>query len=172
MKSPTDDPAEVRTLDVVHAAEHGNLVMSSGPFMEVTLRGSRKCDRRSHPGDDLNLPGGRAVLRVNVQCPNWFDVDRVQVFLNGRPAESLNFTRQSSPGRFSDGNVKFEQEIPIQVKGDTHVIVAAIGEDRRLGMVMGPEHAADRPWLSRIRSSSMSTAADSKPIKIRWEHYP
>ncbi len=37
VRSPTDDPAQIRTLDVVHAAERGNLVMSSGPFMEVRL---------------------------------------------------------------------------------------------------------------------------------------
>jgi hypothetical protein len=144
VKSPTDDPAKVRTLDVVHAAERGNVVMSSGPFLEVTLRGVESANDAS-PGDDLMVPGGRARLRVKVQCPNWFDVDRVQVFLNGRPAESLNFTRQSSPGRFSDANTKFDQEIPLEVKRDTHVIVAAIGERSKLGMVMGPEHAEDPP---------------------------
>ena len=37
LKSPTDDPAEIKTLDVVHAAERGHLVMSSGPFLEVKL---------------------------------------------------------------------------------------------------------------------------------------
>ena len=29
-------------------------------------------------------------------------VDRVQVLLNGKPAESLNFTRQATPDRFAD----------------------------------------------------------------------
>jgi hypothetical protein len=41
LRSPTDDPAEIRTLDVVHAAERGRLVMTSGPFLEVTLRAGR-----------------------------------------------------------------------------------------------------------------------------------
>ena len=82
---------------------------------------------------------------MRVQCPNWFDVDRVQVFLNGRPAEALNFTRQSAPERFSDATVKFDQEIPLRLERDTHVIVAAIGEQSKLGPVMGPEHADDRP---------------------------
>ena len=82
---------------------------------------------------------------MRVQCPNWFDVDRVQVFLNGRPDEALNFTRQSAPERFSDATVKFDQEIPLRLERDTHVIVAAIGEHSKLGPVMGPEHADDRP---------------------------
>ena len=102
LKSPTDNPADVRALDIVHAAERGNVVMSSGPFMEVRLNAGGTAQDAS-PGDDLLVPAGQASLRVRVQCPNWFDIDRVQVFLNGRPAESLNFTRQSChPKRFSD----------------------------------------------------------------------
>ena len=38
---------------------------------------------------------GECELAVKVQCPNWFDINRVQVFLNGRPAEKLNFTRKT-----------------------------------------------------------------------------
>jgi hypothetical protein len=145
LKSPTDDPAEVRTLDIVHAAEQGNLVMSSGPFMEVKLRAGGAAAKEVSPGDNLTAPGGQTTMRVRVQCPNWFDVDRVQVFLNGRAAESLNFTRQSTSERFSDATMKFDQEFPIQLERDTHVIVAAIGERSKLGPVMGPDHANDRP---------------------------
>ncbi len=145
LKSPTDDPAAIRTLDVVRAAERGHVVMSSGPFLEVELRASGGAGAPAIPGDDLVLPGGRGSLHVRVQCPNWFDVDRVQVFLNGRPVESLNFTRQSSPDPFSSATMKFDREIPIQLDRDTHVIVAAIGEHSKLGPVMGPEHADDPP---------------------------
>ena len=134
-----------RTLDVVHASERGNLVMSSGPFMEVKLRAGRGSEAEAGPGDDLSVPGGVATLKVRVQCPNWFDVDRVQVFVNGKPVESLNFTRKGSADRFSGGTMKFDQEIPLQLPGDAHVIVAAIGEGSKLGPVVGPEHAADRP---------------------------
>jgi hypothetical protein len=145
VKSPTDDPAAIRTLDVVHAAERGNLVMSSGPFLEVKLRASRSSEAEAIPGENLSAPGGATMLKIRVQCPNWFDVDRVQVFLNGRAAEELNFTRRSAPGRFSDAVVKFDQEVPLRLARDSHVIVAAIGEQSRLGPVMGPEHAEDRP---------------------------
>ena len=41
--------------------------------------------------------------------------------------------------------MKFDQEIPLRLEEDAHVIVAAIGESSRLGPVMGPEHADDRP---------------------------
>lgn len=145
LKSPTDNPAEVRTLDMVHAAERGHLVMSNGPFLEVKLIAKGGSAAEAIPGDDLSAPGGETTLRVKVQCPNWFDVDRVQVFVNGRAAEALNYTRQSTPDRFATKTVKFEQEIPVRLERDAHVIVAAIGERSKLGPVMGPDHAANLP---------------------------
>ena len=66
-------------------------------------------------------------------------------FLNGRPDESLNFTRANTPAKFASGIVKFDQEIPLSLDRDAHVIVATIGEKSKLGPVMGPEHANDRP---------------------------
>jgi len=145
VKSPTDNPAEIKPLDVVHAAERGNLVMTTGPFLEVTLEAQGPSKAPAIPGDTVAAPGGKAFLHVRVQCPNWFDVDRVQVFLNGRPDERLNFTRKTRPDRFAASTVKFDQDIPLSLSADTHVIVAAIGEHSKLGAVMGPDHAADLP---------------------------
>ena len=145
VKSPTDDPAQVKTLDVVHAAERGNLVMTSGPFLEVKLKAAEGAGPEAIPGENLAAPGGALALHVRVQCPNWLDVDRVQVFVNGRRRHSLNFTRRSAPEKFTNAVVKFDQEIPLQLDLDAHVIVAAIGERSRLGPVMGPDHAADHP---------------------------
>jgi hypothetical protein len=142
IKSPTDDPALIKTLDVVHAAERGNLVMSTGPFLEVTMTAHQAT---AYPGDNLRASGGKANLKVRVQCPNWFDIDRVQVFNNGRPDPALNFTRDATSDRFSAGTVKFDQEIPLALTADAHVIVAAIGEHSKLGPAMGPDHAADQP---------------------------
>ncbi|WP_422928156.1 CehA/McbA family metallohydrolase [Singulisphaera sp. PoT] len=149
LKCPTDDPSKIETLDMVHAAERGNVVMSNGPFLEVKLKGGESgngsASTESIPGDDVAIPGGKATLQVRVQCPNWFDVDRVQVFLNGRPVDSLNFTKKQAADKFKDGVVKFEQEIPITLERDTHVIVATIGEGSKLGPVMGPDHEKDLP---------------------------
>jgi hypothetical protein len=41
--------------------------------------------------------------------------------------------------------MKFDQEISLRLARDSHVIVAAIGEQSKLGLVMGPEHGEDRP---------------------------
>ncbi len=146
LESSTDDPAQVKTLDMVHAAEHGHMMMTSGPYLELLLAADQAGDKSSGTaGDDVVASGGKATLTVRVQCPNWFDIDRVQILLNGRAEESLNFTRETTPGRFAGGAVKFEQKIPLALKGDTHVIVAAAGEKSTLGPVMGPDHAKDMP---------------------------
>jgi hypothetical protein len=130
VKSATDDPAVVKEMDVVRESKQGRLVMSSGPFLEVSLNGAG-------PGDDLKLEG-EGQLKVRVQCPNWFDVDRVQVLLNGHPDPALNFTRGANPKMFADGVVKFDQTIPVRLPADAHVIVVAAGEHSTTGPVMGP----------------------------------
>jgi hypothetical protein len=150
LRSETDDPARVQTLDMVHAAEKGRIVMTSGPFLEVTFAAAEPGERSSGGiGDEVRATGGCGTLRVRVQCPNWFDVDRVQVFANGRPDPKLNFTRRTTPGRFGpslgQGGVKFEQELPIELPADAHLIVAAAAEQSTLGPVMGPDHEKDMP---------------------------
>ncbi|HVX60534.1 MAG TPA: CehA/McbA family metallohydrolase [Pirellulales bacterium] len=146
LESSTDDPAKVQTLEMVHSAEHGHMLMTSGPYLEVLFSAAEAGENGSGTaGDDLVAPGGKGTLRVRVQCPNWFDIDRVQVFVNGHAEESLNFTRETTPGRFAGGTVKFDQKLPLSLKGDAHVIVAAAAEKSTLGPVMGPDHAKDMP---------------------------
>ncbi|MDA1050062.1 MAG: CehA/McbA family metallohydrolase [Planctomycetota bacterium] len=139
IKSPTDDPAKIDTMEMVHASEAGHITMTTGPFIEVVLKPQlRSITPSGIPGDDVIAPGGKATVSVRVQCSNWLDVNRVQVFVNGRPRKELNFTRRETPQHFSDGVVKFEADIPFELTEDAHVIVAAIGEGLQLGRIMGP----------------------------------
>ncbi|MCA9125367.1 MAG: hypothetical protein KDB11_34600, partial [Planctomycetales bacterium] len=75
----------------------------------------------------------------------WLDINRVQVFVNGRPNNDLNFTRRETPTHFGDGVVKFETDIPVELSEDAHLIVAAIGEGLTLGRVMGPLWGGEKP---------------------------
>ena len=116
--------------------------MTNGPYLEVAMRSE---DATVAPGDDLIANDGRSELDVRVQCPNWFDVDRVQVFVNGRPDPRLNFTRATHPDFFRDGTVKFERTIPLEFEDDAHVIVGVIGEESELGPVVGDRRSGDKP---------------------------
>lgn len=142
MECSTDAPAEIKIDEMIHSAEHGHTVMTTGPFLQAQVRVASDGKTESYiSGDDVKLTEGRkAKLWVRVQCPNWFDINRVQVFVNGRPFESLNFTRKSHPLLFNDSTVRFESEFDLpSFSEDAHIIVATIGEGLTLGKVMGPE---------------------------------
>ena len=142
IKSSTDNAAEIDTMEMVHESEHGHLVMTNGPFLEVTAMAG---DTEVLPGDDLDADDGKVTLAVRVQCPNWFDINRVNILINGVPSEAHNFTRRTTTDKFDDGVVKFEQSIELELDRDAHLIVATIGEGLKLGKVMGPDHAEDEP---------------------------
>jgi hypothetical protein len=57
----------------------------------------------------------------------------------------LNFTRRTTPERFSDETVRFQAKLPLTLAADTHIIVATIGEGLTLGPVMGPNYGGKLP---------------------------
>lgn len=130
VKSATDDPAKVKEMDVVRIAERGQMTVSNGPFLEAAIG-------QAGPGDSVTLNGGKGTLRIRVQCANWLDVDRVGVFVNGRLDPKLTWSRERNPDAFRDGVVKFERDVPLQLAGDAHLIVAAQGDNFSTAPVMG-----------------------------------
>ena len=147
IRCSTDDPAKIETPEMIRETEAGHLVMTTGPFMtvELTPTDADKSGKPAIPGDDIALPAGTAELHVKVQCPNWLDINRVQVFLNGRPEKSLNFLRRENSSHFSNGVVKFEAHLPLNLKTDTHLVVACIGENMSLGRVFGSQYGKQPP---------------------------
>ena len=87
------------------------------------------------------------TLKVGVQCPNWLDVNRVQVFVNGRPSEQHNYTRKNSPDLFGDVEAvrKFNSRLELTLEHDAHVIVATIGEGITMEKVMGRRYGRRPP---------------------------
>lgn len=166
LQSSTDDPAAIQPLDVVRAANQGRLVMSNGPFLEVSL-GEAGQDFAVTTGQELMAKSGKLSLKVRVQTPNWFDIDRVFVLINGRPDESLNFTREKQPERFkSEGAIKFDQTLPVTLQHDAHVIVVAVGEKSTLGKVYNNEWGKVRPVAI---SNPMFVDVDSQGFKANLD---
>ena len=144
IESPTDAPSQVKTIDVVHASEHGHLVMSNGPFLEVTARAAQGADSFT-AGDDMTAANGQVNLKVKVQCPNWHDINRVFVLINGRLQPEHDFRRQTHASLFSDETVKFDESISLSLESDAHLIVVAAGEGLELGPVCGPDAGTQEP---------------------------
>lgn len=120
--SSTDEPAKIDWAELSPRVKQGNMVLTTGPFLEVTTQNGKIA------GDDDRATGG-IDLKVRVQCTDWLDIDRVQVLVNSRPDPKLNFTRAANPKMFQDGVVKFEQTIHVPLQQDAHLIVVAIDED-------------------------------------------
>jgi hypothetical protein len=146
--SSTDDPSRIATDEMVRQAEAGHIVMSSGPFLSVQATATLT-DRIAIPGDDLATDDAAVTLKVRVQCPNWLDINRVQIFVNGRPSKEHNRTRKNSPDQFGDSDqvTKFDSEFTVSLPQDAHLIVAAIGEGMTMEKVMGQQYG-DRPPIA------------------------
>ena len=144
--SSTDDPAEISTDEMVHQIEAGHIVMSNGPFLTVLGR-SESSSETAMPGDELIAPSGQVAFHVMVQCPNWFDINRVQIFVNGRPSEKHHVTRKNDPKLFGQVGdvVKFDSTFNLTLEEDAHVIVATIGEGMTMEKVMGRRYGRRSP---------------------------
>lgn len=128
LPSSTDEPAKIDWAELSPHAKAGHLVLSTGPFLEVTTQNGKIA------GDDDRATGG-IDLKVRVQCTDWMNINRVQVLVNSRPDPKLNFTRESHPQMFKDGVVKFDEKIHVPLQHDAHLIVVAIDEngDEKIG---------------------------------------
>lgn len=139
LPSSTDDPAAIDWAELSPKAKAGNMILTTGPFLEVTTADGKIA------GSDVISPGG-VELKVKVQCTDWQDIDRVQVLVNGSLEPSLNFTRESHPQMFQDGVVKFEQTLQVPLKEDAHLIVVAMHETMTLKTGYGTSsYATMRP---------------------------
>ncbi len=146
VRAATDEPARLEALDMVRSAKAGHIVMTNGPYLDVTaMAESGGTGTPAVPGDDLAAPGGHVRLHARVQCPNWIDIDRVQVLLNGRIAAEHSFTRYMHPKKFKSGSVKFDQSLDLTLQADTHVIVVAAHKHAMMEPVMGPEWGGQPP---------------------------
>lgn len=126
MPSASDDPAKIDWRENIKAAKEGRSYLTTGPFLQVTTANGEG------PGDTVLSKGKPVSLKVRVQCTDWINIDRIQILVNGRPLQSLNFTRTTHPSFFKEGVVKFEQTIDVPINTDSHLIVVACGENHTL----------------------------------------
>lgn len=123
--SSTDNPQEIDWEEISRRAKAGQMMLTTGPFLEVETQ-------------DGILPGGLArandsiQLNVRVQCSSWIDINRVQILINGRQSTKYNYTRKTHPHWFKDEVVKFDQLLTIELSHDAHLIVVAYGEELNL----------------------------------------
>ena len=144
IQSSTDDPAKIDSMEMVRAAERGRLVMSNGPYLEVTAHETGKSEQVV-AGQDLKATSGKLTLKVRVQCPNWLDVNRVFVLVNGRIHSAHDYSREKTPDAFRSGVVKFDRTLDLELKQDSHIIVAAGNSTGKLSSIYGSDKEKTKP---------------------------
>lgn len=144
IQSSTDDPQKIDTLEMVHASEQGRLVMSNGPFLEVYAC-EANASKRVTSGQSLTAKSKAVNLFVTVQCPNWFDIDRVFVLANGKILPEHDYSREKHPDAFGKQVTKFDRMLTVNLAEDAHLIVVAAGEKSLVGPVAGPEYGKQPP---------------------------
>lgn len=125
--SPAENPGEIDWREISREAKRGRMILSSGPFLKVTTG-------TGAIAGGYERSNGTVMLDVSVQCPNWLDIDRVQVLVNSRQVPEYNYTRKDNPDMFAklDEVVRFHENIEIELSEDAHIIVVAIGENETL----------------------------------------
>ena len=144
IQSSTDAPDQIKHMEMVHAAEQGRLVMSNGPYLQVTASESGKPETVVS-GQDLKASSGKVTLKVRVQCPNWLDVNRLFVLVNGRIHAVHDYSRDKNPDAFRSGVVKFERTLDLELKGDAHLVVVTGNSGGKLGAVYGTTFGNSEP---------------------------
>ena len=119
------EPSSIDPGEIIRNSKAGRMMITNGPFLKVTT--------------DDGLPIGSTVvregsvgLRIQVQAPNWMEVDRVQVLVNGRQPAEYNFTRRTHGEMFRQGVVRFDEAVTVKLQKDAHLIVVAAGEGSNL----------------------------------------
>jgi hypothetical protein len=126
-----DDPAtlDVATFDANVLA--GNMVGTSGPFVEFWLED--ETGARAQLGETFVPSSSALSLAIRVQASNWMPVEQVRIYANGSLLRTLDAstTPAVKPGPknpLSRGRkhvARFDASIPVSVAEDTHFVVEA-----------------------------------------------
>ncbi len=114
----TDDDSDVRAPHdaIVRALKAGHVVVTSGPFIEATVKGKG-------PGETASGVGSKAWLEVKVRAAPWINTSRLIVFegARGRELYSVHIYPTEKVLRYS-GKLEIPVEKPtfvvVMVKGD------------------------------------------------------
>ena len=116
-------PEFIDEREVAAAIKEHRVVPSYGPLIRFAIDGQGV-------GSDVAATGGSATATVNIQAPRWMQVDRVEVYENGRMIREFVGSELDV-----DGVVKLDAEFvlsPTDENGlaqDAWYVVIALGED-------------------------------------------
>ena len=138
IRCSTDDPAGVTPEEIIREVHAGHVVMTTGPFLTVTLRAG---EVEGMPGDEIAAPGGAVTADLRVQWPNWITIERVEVWINGEPnGLAFEVADRAKPDPHGLGKAgSFTKTVPLKLAKDSFVMVVAAGSGPNLRARSGAE---------------------------------
>jgi hypothetical protein len=79
----SDDPSRVTPAEIAEALRQGRATVSTGPFVMARLNDD------AGPGDLISVRNKRAKLLLKALAPEWIDVRRAEVYVNGGRAATV-----------------------------------------------------------------------------------
>ncbi len=114
--SGTDDPASYNESEMTEAFRNGNIQASAGGFARVDIDGAG-------PGELVTDDDGLVDLNVHLEALPEIDMTHFVVFVN---CDQVDSVRVTDP----DAVEKFDGVIPLNIVGDSHVLIAAFGSNK------------------------------------------
>jgi hypothetical protein len=129
VRVPDANPGKIDPLAVVKAIQSGDSFVTTGPFLDVSLTvgGSDKV----FPGQSTTSKTGECAVHVTVQAPARTKIERIDVLVNGKVAQSL-IRADNAPG-FSGAPAQFKGTLNIKLEKDANIVVVASGSGANLG---------------------------------------
>jgi hypothetical protein len=124
VRVPDDRPGVVTAEQVASSLLGGHAVVSNGPFI-VAL-----ADGRAGPGDFVMTRTGQVMLELSVRAPDWMDVRRVEVWMNGKRVVN-------EPARVTSDVIRFEGRSKLKLDRDAWIVVVARGDKAMLSVMPG-----------------------------------
>jgi hypothetical protein len=111
VRVPDDHPKDLDARAFIDSIRRGRVVVSSGPFVVLTVNGKEIGD---------TVEEGEVDIRVRVEAPQWIDVDRVEVLIRGE-------VKHTWTGPFEAGGLRFDQTTTREVKRGDFVTAVVRG---------------------------------------------
>jgi hypothetical protein len=120
VRMPTDEPSEADVDDFRAAFKSGRLILSCGPFVEMTAG-------EASIGDTVALTGDTLQIHARVAAASWIDVDALDVLINGKVEQTIPLVR-------GDGSVLFDDDIALALPAQDAWIALSVRGDQRHGV--------------------------------------
>lgn len=108
-----DDPAKVSSRDVVDALKSRRVLMTNGPFVELTVEGRPM-------GSEVKARDGRVTVAIEVRTAPWIDVDRAVLYANGEVVAEIDV-------QLKDGRFRWQDDV--ELPRDAWLVAEVTGDD-------------------------------------------